>query len=85
MNQGGQISDLRNNQVEVWNDRNSQEEEVHQGATSQGSNQVESIIDISDKDEDKRSRTSAEWQLNTSRLVGEVNDGIPPFFTPAET
>ena len=43
------------------------------------------MIDISDKDGEERSQTSAEWQLNTSRLVGEVNDGIPPFFTPAET
>ena len=84
-NQGGQISDLGNNQVEVWNERNSQEQAVHQGATSQGSNQVDSMIDISDEDEDERSRTSAEWQLNVSRLVGETNDGIPPYLTPAET
>ena len=85
MKQGGQISDLRNNQVEVWNGRNSQEQAVHQRATSQRSDQVHSMIDISYEDEDERSNTSAEWQLNVSRLVGEVNDGIPPFFTPAET
>ena len=85
MNQGDQISDLGNNQVEVWNDRNSQEQAVHQGATSQRSDQVHSMIDISYEDEDERSHTSAEWQLNVSRLVGKVNDGIPPFISPSET
>ena len=90
-NQGSSISAPRKNQVEVWNGRKSQEQAVHQAETIQDSDQVTSMIDISDNDEsvvpqdDERSRTSAEWQLNVSRLFGEINDGTPPHFTQAET
>ena len=60
-NQGCQISALGKNQVEVWNSRKSQEQAVHQGATSQESDQIDPMIDISDNNKDERSRTSAEW------------------------
>ena len=56
MNQGGQISDLGNNQVEVWNARNSQEQAVHQGATIQESDQVDPEIDILTKRERKEAK-----------------------------
>ena len=52
MNQGSQISDMGNNQVEVWNDRDYQEQARHRGATSQGPDQADPMIDISDEDED---------------------------------
>ena len=84
MHQGGQISDLGNNQVEVWNDRDYQGQARHRGATSQGPDQADPLTEISDEEGEEKSQTSKEWQLNTSRLVGEVNDGIPPYFTPAE-
>ena len=66
-------------------------QEVHQRGTIQEFDQVDLSLDNSDDDEpanaqqDEWSRTSAEWQLNVSQLVGKVNDGIPPFFTPTET
>jgi hypothetical protein len=55
-----------------------------------GSSQAQPQVDISDGDEpveiqdasdDERSRSSAEWQLNASRLFGKVKDGVPPYFT----
>ena len=89
--QGGLAPAMRKNRVEVWNGRKSQEHAARQAETTQESDQVNSMIDISDNDEsvgsqdDERSRTSAEWQLNVSRLFGEINDGTPPHFTQAET
>ena len=34
--------------------------------------------------DDEMSQTSAEWDLNTARLVGLVNDGQPSYFTDSE-
>ena len=41
--------------------------------------QAEPIVD------EEGFRSTAEWQLDASRLFGEVRDGVPPSFTPAET
>ena len=46
---------------------------------SQAQPQVEPIVD------GEGFRSTAEWQLDASRLFGEVRDGVPPSFTPAET
>ena len=55
-----------------------------------GSTQAQPLVDISDGDEpikiqdaidEEGFRSTAEWQLNVSRLFGEIKDGVPPYFT----
>ena len=53
-------------------------------APKNGSGEPLPLDEVDMTQDDEMSQTSAEWDLNTARLVGLVNDGQPPHFSESE-